>query len=346
MYDLGLGVLVFNPYDDEEHLQRIEHCLQSLINAIHHNNQKVKLFVLMNRTVIGKNIEGVGRQTRHTVTELLKSSATDNRLVAAQFPNSMDVAPYHRLQTELHRKDKCKKVVVFADDYIIPHSWIETVFTEFRRHKHAEFLTPASIFVPQQDLLVPVELKPKWKVVKQDGRVVGIAGGVSGEDVENIAMEHKNKKAIRHFNGNSFETTVWTDLFLSHYGYIYPHYFSIWYNNEYFDRAKHSGARGIISYSCFVFHYGKGGTSALYRETRDEKYEGSPAEKYLIRDVDMYNKRNAQHIGYWWQQPTYKRNKNIPFSDLNKIIEKRIKKNYWRSFLYNIKDLFFNKSKE
>ena len=342
MYDLGMGLLVFNPYDDASHLERITHCLQSLINAIHYTDKRVKLLVLMNQTVVGNPmLNGVGKQTELKVKELLKSSDAEYSLVAAQFPDSMNVASYHRLQQELHKRDGCHKVVVFADDYIIPYNWIETIFTEFRRYKYADFLTPSSVFIPQRDALVPLELKPKWKLVKREDRIVGIASGVSIEDVNSMARLHENKKTIMHLNANSFETTVFTDRFLELNGYVHPHYFSVYYNHEYFKRAKRNKAQGIISRRSFVFHYGKGGTASLYQKTGDEKYRGSPVEKFLMRDVDMYNKRNAKNADYFWKKPMNKKTKKISFSDINKEIERRIKKNNWRSLGYKVK-LFFN----
>lgn len=64
-----------------------------------------------------------------------------------------------------------------------------------------------------------------------------------------------------------------------------------------------SGVLGYISRKSFVFHYGKGGTSSLYKKTGDEKFSGSPVEKNLISDVDLYNKRNNTNAGYWWKKP-------------------------------------------
>ena len=339
MYDIGIGLLVFNPFDDADHLERVTHGLQSMINAIHHTDKRAKLSVLMNQTVVGNPaLNGVGKQTEDKVKELLKSSDTEYSLGAAQFPDSMNVAAYHRLQQELHKEDRCHKVVVFADDYIVPCNWIETVFAEFGQHKYADFLTPSSVFIPQKDILVPLELKPEWKLVKQEGRIVGIASGVSMEDVNRMARSHKNKKTIMHMKGrNSFETTVFTDRFLELNGYVHPYYFSIYYNHEYFKRAKNlrNKAIGIISRRSFVFHYGKGGTASLHQKTRDEKYRGSPVEKYLMHDVDMYNKRNAKNVGYFWQKPMNKKKKNISFSDTNKEIERKIKKNNWLSLGYS-----------
>ena len=332
-YDLGIGVLLFNPHDDKVHFRQIELCLLSIIAAIHRTDKRVKFLVLMNLSVVGNpELTGVGQRTQSKVKNILENSNISYHLFADQFPNSMNVAAYHRLQRELHEKERSNKVVVFADDYIIPSNWIDTIFHEFHRHPHATFLTPASVFIPQVDLLVPLKLQPSWQLVRQQGRIVGIAEGVSIKDVNDMAMLHQHRKAIEHHrSANSFETTVFTRDFLSHCGYVYPHYFSTWYNNEYFKKAKKQGERGIVSYQSFVFHHGKGGTAALHKETRDEKYKGSPYEKYLAHDVTLYNKRNNANIpNYWWREEPIKE-RNIAFSELNKKIEERLRKNYYRS---------------
>ncbi len=297
----------------------------------------------MNQTVVGNPaLLGVGRETERTVRQLLRSSDAQYSLMAAKFPDSMIVAPYHRLQQEMHKRDRCHKVVVFADDYIVPYSWIETVFAEFRRYKYADFLTPSSVFIPQKDALVPLELKPEWKLAKQGERIVGVASGVSMEDVNRMARSHKDRKTIMHYRANSFETTVFTDRFLELNGHVHPHYFSIFYNHEYFQRAKRNKAVGVVSRRSFVFHYGKGGTASLYQETRNEKYKGSPVEKFLIRDMHLYNERNAKNADYFWQKPMNKKAENISFFDTNKEIERRITRNNWRSLKYKAK-LFFNR---
>ena len=53
-----------------------------------------------------------------------------------------------------------QKVVVFTNDYIVPTNWIRTVLTEFGRYLKAGYLTPATVFVAQEQRLVPLTLKP------------------------------------------------------------------------------------------------------------------------------------------------------------------------------------------
>ena len=156
-----------------------------------------------------------------------------------------------------------------------------------------------SCYVVQHNLLVPFDVKPSWDCYKIERPNVGIHGGVSIKDVDKIARKQAHKKTIRYIPFASFETTVFTDSFLDRFGYVYKNYFSIFYNTEYFAVACTNGAKGYISHKSFIFHYGKGGTAARYKD-RDEKYKGSPSEKYLLNDIKLYNKRNGASIAPWW----------------------------------------------
>ena len=329
MYDLGLGVLCFNPFDDKEHLERINICLRSLLGTIHHAQRNIKLIVLLNQSVVGRpDIPGVGPKTKQCVYQLLAASDVDYCIKERKAPNS-NVRHYHTLQQHLHAREHCQKIVVFADDYIVPTNWIQTVLTEFSRYPKAGYLTPATVFVPQEQLLVPLTLKPHWDVAKQpNGRIVGIKRGVSINDVNAIAYSLRRERTLRQKMGQSFETTVFTRRFLDKYGYVDPHYFFIHYNNEYFFKAHTSGGRGIISRRAFVFHHGKGGTSSYYKKTRDEKYESSPVEALLVRDIRRFNKKNNTNIpSYSWNPASRRDERPISFAAWNRQIQRIMQTN-------------------
>ena len=272
---------------------------------------------------------GVGPKTKQLIYRLLAASDIDYLIKERRSPNSNNVRHYNTLQQHLHEKEHCQKVVVFADDYIVPTNWIQTILTEFKRYPKANYLTPSTVFVPQEKLLVPLTIKPNWKVVKQrNGRIVGIKHGVSINDVNAIAYSLRREKTLQKEVGGSFETTIFTRQFLDKYGYVDPRYFSIYYNNEYFLKARASGARGIISRRAFVFHHGKGGTASCYKKTRDEKYEGSPVEMLLARDVRRFNKKNnANAPNYFWRMSSDDESRPISFSVWNREIRRIMNKN-------------------
>ena len=329
MYDLGIGVLCFNPFDDKDHLKRIDRCLRSLLGAIHRAKCKTKFVVLLNQSVVGRpEMPGVGPKTKQLIYRLLAASDIDYLIKERRSPNS-NVRHYSTLQQHLHAKEHCQKVVVFADDYIVPTNWIQTILTEFKRHPKVDYLTPSTVFVPQEQILVPLTIKPDWKVVKQhNGEIIGIKHGVSIDDVNAISHSLRKERTLRTKVGQSFETTIFTRQFLDKYGYVDPHYFFIHYNNEYFFKAHASGARGIISRRAFVFHHGKGGTASYYRKTRDEKYKGSPAEALLVRDVRRFNKKNNTNMpDDAWRVPVRYKRSPTPFSVRNQQIRRIMQNN-------------------
>ena len=300
MYDIGIGILVFNPNDDSKHLERIGCCLSSIVNTVNNTNRSVAIACVLNQTVIGDDkLCGTGPKTTALVNKLLKQAQCDVSITKRKTPKSLCANHYSYLQEFLHKNKKCNKVVVFADDYIIPSNWLNIIFNEFNRYKDADFIMPSTGYVPHNNLLVPFDVKPSWNCYDIEGWTVGIHGGVSIKDVEEIAQKQALKKTIKYIPPPSFETTVFTDSFLNRFGYVHKNYFSIFYNMEYFDIACANGAKGYISRKSFIFHYGKGGTAARYK-SRDEKYKGSPAEKYLLNDIKLYNKRNGANITPWW----------------------------------------------
>ncbi len=299
-YDLGIGVLIFNPQDDVMHLERIEKCITSLVSASNNTSKKVQLMFLMNMSVIGKpEVQGVGPATQSLVKRLSEKAKNKILIQERKSPHSMNVKHYAYLQSSLNDAG-CAKVVVFADDYIVPIKWIDTVLNEFEEFPAADFITPSTSFVAQTNLIVPIKIKPKWQPSIYNNHVYGITSGISQEDVEEISQKVSSYPTIKYIPSPSFETTVFTNGFLKQHGYVDSRYFSIFYNTEYFKKALSKGAKGYISRKSYVFHYGKGGTAAVEKEKRDEKYKGSPVEKYLLKDIELYNKNTGSCIEPWW----------------------------------------------
>ncbi|MCH9664692.1 MAG: hypothetical protein K0U41_02460 [Gammaproteobacteria bacterium] len=299
-YDIGIGVLIFNPEDDTEHLERIEKCISSIVAASNNTDAKTLIMLLMNMSVIGKpQVDGVGPLTKSLVKSYAEKANDKVILKERESPHSMIVNHYAHLQNELHDA-VCNKVVVFADDYIVPAKWIDTVINEFEEFPTADFITPSTNFVAQKHLLVPIEIKPQWNTVTHDNNVKGVSSGISQKDVEDLAQKCSGHRTIKYMPQGSFETTVFTKEFLNKYGYVDNRYFSILYNTEYFINAVLGGAKGYISRKSYVFHYGKGGTAAVEKETRDEKHAGSPVEKYLLEDIKLFNKNTGSSRKKWW----------------------------------------------
>ena len=346
MYDIGIGILVFNPNDDSKHLERIGCCLSSIVNTVGNTNKSATIACVLNQTVIGDDkLCGTGPKTTALVNKLLKQAQCDVSITKRKISTSMNVNHYSYLQEFLHRNKKCNKVVIFADDYIVPSNWLNIIFNEFNRYKDADFIMPSSSYGAKSNLLVPFDVKPSWDCYKIEGSTVGIHGGVSIKDVDEIAQKLARKKTIRYIPPASFETTVFTDSFLNRFGYLYKNYFSIFYDTEYFAVACANGAKGYISRKSFIFHYGKGGTAARYKD-RDEKYKGSPSEKYLLNDIKLYNKRNGGSIAPWWSEKSGKPAVDKPLG--NKEIETLIMQNNFRDLfrrsqlLYRIVNKIYN----
>lgn len=300
---IGIGVLVFNPLDDKNHLERITTCINSLINTMNASNKKANLFILLNESFVDSiNKNGVGEKTKNTITGIAKKYDFVE-IMSISCENSM-AKGYNFILKHIHQhKNRFKFLSVFADDYIVSNNWIDIVFNEFLAHPKADFIMPSTSYVTHKNLLVPFDDFKHWDLDIRDGVRVGVKKNVAIEDINKISLSMNNFKTIKYTPSPSFETTVFDRNCLDKIGYLHEQYFSIFWNTEYFKRMIKSGVLGYISRKSFVFHYGKGGTSSLYKKTGDEKFSGSPVEKNLISDVDLYNKRNNTNAGYWWKKP-------------------------------------------
>jgi hypothetical protein len=85
-------------------------------------------------------------------------------------------------------------------------------------------------------------------------------------------------------------------------GYIEDEYTQLFYDNDYFLKIYNRGFKGHIAKNCFIFHYGKGGTKAYYKETADEKFIDSPVDDLLQQDIEIWNKRTGQNVKPWWSK--------------------------------------------
>lgn len=302
-YNYGIGILIFNPLDDEYHLERIESCLISMIQAINnYNGGKVKLLLLLNNSFVEHiGLNGIGDLTRKRVVNILENSDTDYEILEKEYNNSMALG-YNTLFKTLFEEYKAKKISVFADDYIIPKNWFRIITSEFNKFESIDYLIPSTSFVAQKNLLVPLKIKEKWTLNKvNDGKdCVGVSKDISLADVEEISNNSQKYSSISHVGPPSFETTVFKFELLEKHGLLCEDYHFLFFNSEYFMRLKQQGAKGIISRKSFVFHYGKGGTKAVFKKTGDEKHKNSPFEKYLLKDISLYNKRNNKNILPWW----------------------------------------------
>lgn len=316
---LGIGILVFNPLDDEYHLERIKTGLNSFIEAIKATKYEVKLFVLLNESVVeSMNLTGVGKQTKDLIYDLTKKY-NFIEVHSLSHENSM-VKGYSYLLKHIHQNTNADYLSVFADDYIVPENWIDTILDEFSVYKSVDFIMPSTSYVTHKNLLVPFDEFDSWEIDIRAGRKVGVKRGVKIEEINAIATGFRKLRTIRYIPSASFETTVFTRNCIDKTGYICEDYYSIFWNTEYFQQLIKNGARGYISRKAFVFHYGKGGTTSLYQETGDEKYKGSPVEKNLINDVQLYNKRNNAHIGYWWRKESTDTEKTLSKEDIMNLV--------------------------
>ncbi len=325
---IGIGVLVFNPLDDENHLERITTCIKSLINAASISNKKTNLFILLNESFVESiNKNGVGDKTKNAITAIAKQYDFVE-ILSIKYKDSMNVKGYNFLLKHIHQhKNNFKFVSVFADDYVVPNNWIDIVFDEFLVHPKADFIMPSTSYVTHKNLLVPFDDLKHWDLDIRNGVRVGVKKNATIEDINKISLSLSNFRTIKYTPSASFETTIFDRNCLDKIGYLHEQYFSVFWNTEYFKRMIKSGVLGYISRKCFVFHYGKGGTTSLYKKTGDEKFSGSPVEKNLISDVDLYNKRNNKNIGYWWKtlKPSQKTLSKKTISELVEYYDRRDK---------------------
>ena len=347
---IGIGILVFNPFNDEKHLERIVTGINSFKRAFKYTKYKSKLIILLNESLVEHiNLVGVGNRTKAIIEELVKD-VKNIEIHSLSYNNSM-VKGYNYLLKTLHQQREVKFLSVFADDYIVPINWIDTVISEFTIYKNADFLMPSTSYVTHKNLLVPFDELKSWNLDRRNGVKVGVKNGVKVEDIDNISSELQNINTIRYIPTPSFETTVFTRECIDKIGYLCEDYYFVFWNTEYFQRLMQKGTIGYISRKSFVFHYGKGGTTSLYNKTGDEKFEGSPVEKNLINDVNLYNKRNNKHTKYWWRKSIDSKETAITKEEIEKLLEFYNKKSRWYARLYGkilnyFKDLIPCKMKE
>ena len=117
--DYYAGVFCFNPLDDPYHLERIERCLTSIIRAAKNTKLRIKVVVGLNMSVVQKkqNIIGIGRITKNKIEEIcnpLQIEMIEYNGINANSRGYSMLLEYGKLKTD------ASKIVVFADDYIIP----------------------------------------------------------------------------------------------------------------------------------------------------------------------------------------------------------------------------------
>jgi hypothetical protein len=297
----AVGVLIYNPYDDEYHLERIMSCVRSLIAAAQAARQvSVSLLLVPNMSEpLGQNIPGTGPETLKRLNDLASSAQASVKIEPHSYRDSMNVKGYNFILKRLFADESNDFISVFADDYIVPRDWFDVAFDELSKHTKADFLIPATSFVAQANLLVPLTIKKHWQLNTEGEVVFGVTTGVTFEDVEEIARSCRSYPTIRFMPPPSFETAVFRRAFLEKHGFLHEDYYSLFYNTEYFDRALASGFTGVTSRRAFVFHHGKGATKAVFKQG-DEKFSKSPAERYLLNDIEIYNRRNNRDIKPWW----------------------------------------------
>ena len=188
----------------------------------------------------------------------------------------------------------------------MPNFWYDVINFNFKHTRDASFMVPATCFVSQNNLRYDIEYMPEWDVRvanKGDHKKWGyktIYGGVKIDHINSIARQFVNNGVVPYCDPPSFETTVFKRELIDTVGYIHEEYFCCFYDSDYFKKIQQKKLKGYIAKNCFIFHYGKGGTKALYKETADEKYKESPVEQQLLNDVSVWNKRWRQNVKPWW----------------------------------------------
>lgn len=300
--DFYAGVFVFNPLDDECHLERIEKTITSICKAAEVSPLTITVDILLNKSVVHDGSLGVGLRTQ----ELVKSLQSKYGFQIREYTKENSCARGYRDLLSYGHDTGAKYIVVFADDYIIPSFWFDTMVSNFNRVGDASFITPATCNVVQTNLVNKFKPHPSWDVrvaSKGDHNRLNYEttyAGVEIEHIESLASSFLNQQVVAYRPPPSFETTVFKKELLDSIGYFSPEYFAIFYNTDYFETIIRSGAKGYIAKNCFAFHYGKGGTKALHKETADEKYVNSPYEEKLMSDLNLWNKRTGRNVKPWW----------------------------------------------
>jgi hypothetical protein len=300
------GIFCFNPLDDPHHLERIEKNITSICIAAVRSGLKIKIVVGMNRSevLIGdRKINGIGEQTETLIQNLNKKYSFDILDYVGTNANSRG---YSKLMEYGFTNTDAKKIVIFADDYIMPYFWFDLMEKNFDAMPNAAFMTPATCYVAQDNLRYEIQNYPEWDIrVAEKGdhkkwNFQTIYGGVEIEHINEIAKTFVSNGIIPYCDPPSFETTVFKRSLIKEVGFIHEEYYSCFYDNDYFNMIKDKSFVGYIAKNCFIFHYGKGGTKALYKETADEKFKESPVHHQLISDLEIWNKRWKQNIKPWW----------------------------------------------
>ena len=304
--DFYAGIFVFNPLDDESHLERIEKVITSVCLARNKRSScgcEVFVDVLLNKSIVDSGEVAVGPKTLELVSDLQDQHSFQVRNYTEE--NSCSRG-YRNILSYGHTKTSAEYIVVFADDYIIPSFWFDKMVENFKNNEDASFMVASTCNVAQSNLINIFTPHPSWDVrVAEQGdhdrlNYETTYAGVEIEHIESIASSFLDYEIIPWSPPPSFETTVFKRNLLDEVGYILPDYYAIFYDTDYFNSIHESGAKGYIAKNCFAFHYGKGGTKSLYKKTADEKYVNSPYEDKLLSDINLWNSRSGNGVTPWW----------------------------------------------
>lgn len=299
------GIFVFNPLDDECHLERIENNINSICHAASLSKHRIKISIYLNKSKILhlENISGIGQKTEEKILSLKEKY---NFEILEYFGENAISKGYNLLLQHGHKHTDAKKIVVFADDYIMPYFWFDLIKLNFDKKQDASFMMPCTSYVAQKNLEMNFEPFPEWDIrIAEKGdhkkmNIKTIYGGVKIDHINEIAKKFIKNEIILYSDPPSFETTVFTRELIDQVGYIFPEYYSCFYDNDYFNMINKKMLRGYIAKNCFIFHYGKGGTKSLYKETADEKFKESPVNYQLLSDIEVWNKRWGKNVKPWW----------------------------------------------
>ena len=307
--DVSAGILIFNPLDDPYHLERIERDICSIADAAIYSKHSIHLMLCPNMSpVLGTdnpNTVGVGDKTRALITKL----STQYNLPIHNYTGDNGAAKGYRfIQEYLYTKTKGKNIVVFADDYIMPTEWFDKMMDNMDKHPEFSFMVPSTSFVCQEQLTEDIEIDyhPDWDVrvaPKGDHKKWGyktIYGGVTVDHINDLYKKHAHLPVIQFWGAPSFETTIFNREYMDEIGLIHERYYSQWYDNDYFMLGFNKGKIGGIAKNAFIFHYGKGGTKALYKDTADQKYQESPVIHFMENDIKVWNERWGQNRESQW----------------------------------------------
>lgn len=306
--DIGGGIFLFNPVDDPYHMERIERNITSIAEAATDSNINVNLILMLNRSqVLGQpeGVMGIGKKTEKLIFYL----ADKFGLKTIDYTGINSCAKgYTEVLKYLHTQTDSKNMVVFADDYIMPKGWFDRMNNNFLANSNIDFIMPTTSFVAQNILRQDIGYHPDWDVrvapkgdhVSYQGGYKTIYGGVTIEHINEIAQRFISNGTIPYYGDPSFETTVFTRNLVNIMGYPWHEYNQCFYDSDYFNMINNKKLGGLIAHNCWIFHYGKGGTKALYKETADEKFKESPVNHLLESDVAIWNKRWGGNIQPWW----------------------------------------------